>query len=266
MEIGDKIGRVDNTELEAALKNLKEDNSRENFNAFIGILPTAKFFIPAVIEQIPENNADSDTETKRVKINFRVVTDPKENHFFPCFTSTDELDEGIKDDKENVEKVALTFDDLSDLIEKSDGKINGFVINPNSNGIQISTKMIEAILKAKKNASANVKKQPIPANIKIRLRTPKYMPIDMLEKAKEYFKKHQNVNAAYIQMMEKPDEDEEYLIAVDFEGDGEALFDGLMPEIKELSFGIPIELTGVDNGLGQKVAENTEPFYKKNEQ
>ena len=37
----------------------------------------------------------------------------------------------------------------------------------------------------------------------------------------------------------------------------------LLPKIKPLAFGIPIALTGTDNGLGKKVTENTEPFYKK---
>ena len=50
---------------------------------------------------------------------------------------------------------------------------------------------------------------------------------------------------------------------IDFEGDEEDLFDSLLPKIKPLAFGIPIALTGTDNGLGKKVLENAEPFYKK---
>ena len=33
--------------------------------------------------------------------------------------------------------------------------------------------------------------------------------------------------------------------------------------INARNVGIPIALTGTDNGLGKKVLENAEPFYKK---
>ena len=119
----------------------------------------------------------------------------------------------------------------------------------------------KSVLEEQKNT--NIKKHTIPANTKIRLRSPKYMPVDMLEEAKKFFVERPNIKAAYIQMMEKENSDEEYLITIDFEGDEEDLFDSLLPKIKPLAFGIPIALTGTDNGLGKKVLENAEPFYKK---
>ena len=64
-------------------------------------------------------------------------------------------------------------------------------------------------------------------------------------------------------MMEKGNSDEEYLITIDFEGEEQPLFNALLPVLKPLAFGISIALTGLDNGLGKKVVENTEPFYKK---
>ncbi len=263
MEIGKKIGKIENEELIKAVDILKNDNNRENFKPFVENLMKAVFILPATVEQMPGEN-ETDDKKKNVKVNFRIITDQNKKNFFPCFTDEAAFDAGIKDDK--VTKIALAFDELSSMLLNSEGKIDGFVINPYTVGMQVPVDMLKVIEKTKKKVNSNVKKQPMPANTKIRLRTPKYMPIDMLEKAKEYFAEHQNVNAAYIQMMEKPEEEDEYLIAIDFDGDEHELFDGLMPKIKDYSFGIRIALVGTDNDLGKKVAENAEPFYEKNEQ
>lgn len=64
-------------------------------------------------------------------------------------------------------------------------------------------------------------------------------------------------------MMEKENSDEEYLITIDFEGDEEDLFDSLLPKIKPLAFGIPIALTGTDNGLGKRLQRIQNHSIKK---
>ncbi len=259
MEIGGKTGNINNAELLKAIETLKNENSQDNYKPFVENLVKAKFIVPAVIEQNADQNDDE--KKKAVKINFRVITDQNKKNFFPCFTDNAVFKAGVKED--GVKKVVLSYDDLSSMVLQSDGKIDGFVINPYTSGMQVRADLLRELEKAKKRAKSNVKKHTIPTNTKVRLRTPKYMPVDMLEKAKEYFAEHQNVKAAYIQMMEKPDADEEYLIAIDFDGDEQDLFDGLLPKIKEYSFGIPIALTDTNNGLGEKVSENTEPFYQK---
>lgn len=262
MDISEKNIDIDNTELLKAMDMLKADDNEENFKPFLAALSKAKFLVPAVVEKISEDeNKENGEAKKNYKVNFRIITDQNKKNFFPCFTGKEVFDEWIKDDE--AQKIVISFNDLSKMVLQSDGKINGFAIDPYTNGMQISTDFLKNLEKANERAKSNIKKNTLPTNTKIRLRTPKYMPVDMLENAKEYFKEHDNVKAAYIQMMEMPDADEEYLIAIDFDGNEHELFEGLMPKIKEYSFGIHIALTGTDNDLGKKVSENTEPFYER---
>ena len=237
-------GKIKNEALLEAIEVFKAENNQQNLKNFIEKLLQARFILPATLDPKPvKDDQGRIMGDGKFKVNFRVITDNTGKNFFPCFTNDEEFEHAIKEVE--VEKMALTYKEVAPLVL-------------NSKTVDESRK---SVLEEQKNT--NIKKHTIPANTKIRLRSPKYMPVDMLEEAKKFFVERPNIKAAYIQMMEKENSDEEYLITIDFEGDEEDLFDSLLPKIKPLAFGIPIALTGTDNGLGKKVLENAEPFYKK---
>ena len=76
----------------------------------------------------------------------------------------------------------------------------------------------------------------------------------MLDAAREYLADKENVDRAYIQMMEEQGQEDKYLVALE-------VFAGLIPLMKPHSFGIEVALVRADNMLGKKVTEVTEPFY-----
>ena len=231
------------------------------------LMEEARFILPATLDPKPvKDDQGRIMGDGKFRVNFRVITDNTGKNFFPCFTNDEEFEHAIKEVE--VEKMALTYKEVAPLVLNSNGQIQGIVIDPYTVGMQVPDALIKTVDESRKSVleehkNTNIKKHTIPANTKIRLRSPKYMPVDMLDEAKKFLAERPNVKAAYIQMMEKENSDEEYLITIDFEGDEEDLFDSLLPKIKPLAFGIPIALTGTDNGLGKKVTENTEPFYKK---
>ena len=250
-------GKIKNDALLEAIEVLKAENNQQNLKNFIEKLLQARFILPATLDPKPVKDDQG-----------RIMGDGKfrVKNFFPCFTNDEEFERAIKEVE--VEKMALTYKEVAPLVLNSKGQIQGIVIDPYTVGMQVPDALIKTVDESRKSVleerkNTNIKKHTIPANTKIRLRSPKYMPVDMLEEAKKFFAERPNVKAAYIQMMEKENSDEEYLITIDFEGDEEDLFDSLLPKIKPLAFGIPIALTGTDNGLGKKVLENAEPFYKK---
>ena len=260
-------GKIKNEALLEAIEIFKAENNQQNLKNFIEKLLQARFILPATLDPQPvKDDQGRIMGDGKFRVNFRVITDNTGKNFFPCFTNDEEFEHAIKEVE--VEKMALTYKEVAPLVLNSNGQIQGIVIDPYTVGMQVPDALIKTVDESRKSVldehkNTNIKKHTIPANTKIRLRSPKYMPVDMLDEAKKFLAERPNVKAAYIQMMEKENSDEEYLITIDFEGDEEDLFDSLLPKIKPLAFGIPIALTGTDNGLGKKVTENTEPFYKK---
>lgn len=261
----DKGSMIMNEELLKSIEVMKGENNQQNLLAFIDKLVKARFILPATLDPKPTKDVEGRIMGNgKFKVNFRIITDNTGKNFFPCFTNDTEFEKAIKEP--DVEKMALTYKEVAPLVLNSNGKIQGIVIDPYTVGMQVPDRLMQTIEEnggVVTGEKSNIKKHTIPANTKIRLRSPKYMPVDMMEAAKKFFAEHPNVNAAYLQMMEKGNSDEEYLITIDFEGEEQPLFNALLPVLKPLAFGIPIALTGLDNGLGKKVVENTEPFYKK---
>lgn len=256
MDIGEKIT---NEELRAAIADLKRENNQETRKAYLSCLFQAKFLVPASFDPKPERDEQGKpVSMDKVKVSFKLLTNQKKDNFFPCFTDEEEFQAGINGSE--AERVVLAYKELAKLVLDSNGVIAGFVINPNSDAMQMPAELIK---KTESIGQSNISKKTIPANTKIRLRTPKYKPVDMMDAATEYFKQCPDVKAAYLQMIEKGDGDEEYLVTVDFKGDEKKLFEELLPKLKEYSFGIPVALTNTNNGLGAKVVENAEPFYEK---
>jgi hypothetical protein len=254
-------GNVTNEDLKNAIAELKTGkNEVDTRRALIGSMICGKFIVPAHITPKPETNEKGEVISKgKYKINFMILTTQNKENYFSCYTDEEEYDKGVKD--ANADKVILTYKELVPLIKNSEGKIAGFVINPFGESLPITAGFIDRI-EHNKNGGG-VTKQALQPNSKVKLRTPKYMPVDMLDKAKEIFDEEQSVKQAYIQMMEKENEDEEYLMVLDMdeEQQAEEMFAKLAPVLGEYSFGIKLAFAPVTNPLGGKVAELAEPFY-----
>lgn len=257
-------GNINNEDLKEAIKEIKEGSKEESSRKkFIGSLICGKYLVPATINPKPEVNEKGEIKSNgKYKINFRIINNQDKESFFPCYTDDEEYDKGLESKNTlNAEKVVLTYKELVQMVQRSEGKIAGFVINPFGNGMPVSAGLLDRLEQNKSNSA--VSREMLKPNSKVKLRTPKYMPIDMLEKAKELLADEPEVNAAYLQMMEKEDGDEEYLIVIDTEGDAQKIFAKLAPELKEYSFGMKVAFTPAENPLGQKVIEHTEAFYLK---
>lgn len=255
----DSNGKITNEELVKAMALMKENDNLDTKRNYLMNVVKAKFLIPAKMEKRPDKDENGEPLKKgKVRVNFCVITNPEKKSFLPVFTDEEEMAKGKYED---AEKVVIQYQDLEHMVLASKGELSGIVINPHGEGFIIPVELIADLEKNKKKT--NIKKNEIPTNANIKLRTPKYMPVDMLEAASKLMTERQEVKCAYLQMMEKDNGDDEYLIAVDLDGDELALFNDLMPVMRPHSFGINIALTNVKNGLGAKVAEIAEPFYVK---
>lgn len=259
MNTGEKIN---NDKLMKAMADLKANNNPETQNAYVDSLLEAKFLVPAVFDPKPKKDENGNLIPQgKVKVHFRILVNQKKEKIFPCYTDDQTFIDGVQG--EEVERVVMTYREIVPLILNSKGEMAGFAINPYTDNMPVTAKLIEQIEAVKKQG---MKKQQMEPGSTVRLRTPSYQPVDMINAAKDFLQTCPNVNAAYLQMMEKEDGEDAYLITIDFTGDEQKLFSDLMPIVKNYSFGIPVNLTDTKNFLGAKVIENAEPFYKKESQ
>ncbi len=261
-------GNASNDALVAAIAELKEKKNPAIMKDIYENMVSGKFYIPATLDPKPVKDAQGKIIGKpaeQVKVNFRIIHTEDKKSFLPCFTDRKTYDETAN--AADAEAIVVTYPELAQMVVKSNGNIHGFVINPFSNSLQINADMVKQIEDAKEKMIAEknspVKKQQIEGKIKVR--APKYMPFALIDEAKKYFDENGTVNAAYIQMLEQKGKEDEYLVAVDMDGDPQKVFAELFPLIKDLSYGIKVALTTTDEGLGQSIAAHTEPFYKKGE-
>lgn len=260
MELGKQIK---NEELVNAMVAIREEQNKDTQRAFMDALIKAEFMVPAVFDPKPETDDNGKIKTNEtIKVSFRIITDKAGNHFMPCFTDEEEFKKNTVG--EPVAKVVLRYSEVSDIILKSKGNIGGMVINPHNQGFILLAKLMQAFADEQKKAT---KTEIIAANTKIKARTPKYPPIDLQEKASGYFKTKPGVRAAYLQIIEKDDDEEEYLMVVDStyeKEEAQAIFAELIPLIRDYTFGMKIGITPATNGLGAQVVRMAMPFYKKN--
>lgn len=256
MELGKQIT---NEDLVKAMNDIRENQNENTQSAYLDALLRAQFLVPAVFDPKPVKDADGKLKVgEKVKVSFRIITNKEGHHYMPCFTDDVEFDKNTSE--EPVERVLLRYREIADIILKSNGSIEGMVINPHGQGLILVADFLDKLGKAQEAATS---KQTIPANTKVKLRTPKYPPVDMQEKASEYFKTRPEVRAAYLQIIEKDDGDEEYLIVVDAVGDTQGMFAEVIPLIKEYAFGMKVGMTPGSNGLGAQVMKMVKPFYER---
>lgn len=260
-----KIGvDVSNDELKKAISELRIGSKDDNTTGrILRNLVSGSYIIPVTMEPKPAVNENGEISAEgKYKINIRIITNNKKESFIPCYTDYEEYDKGLESkNTQDADKLVMTYDEIIPMIKQSGGRISGLVVNPFGESMPFNTELIDRLENDRKKGPLSKKEVKPGAGIK--LRTPKYMPIDMLEEAKKLLAEEPDVSAAYMQMMETEDGEDQYLIVIEGGDDMQGIFAKLGPELKEYSFGIKVVFTPSDNPLGQKVLELTEPFYTK---
>jgi len=147
---------ITNPELIELMKELKENPNPENENKFINCMINSLFLTPIIIDgEIEEKDDYKITIKKGTKINFKLIANKNtQKSYFLAFTDWDEL---RKWSNEPENAFIVNYDDLKNLVARSQGEQEGFVINPFNQNIIINSQIIERIQK-------HIKKVPIENN------------------------------------------------------------------------------------------------------
>lgn len=261
MDAKDIGKKVENPVLLEAMRRLRENENNETLRAFFGAVVHAVFVVPATFDKDPVIAADGkQTLEQGVKINFALLTNGDGEKVLPCFT--DEESFAASQFNEGFKRIIFAYKQVEELVLNSKGGIAGIAMNPFTENCFVSGDFIRQYREHKETGLVENKIKP---GAKIKLRQPKYQPINMLEAATKYLEEKGNVNRAYIQMMEEEGKEDKYLITLDMvEGENEKpVIAGLIPLLKPHSFGIEIAFVTTNSTLGSQTKIMTKPFYTR---
>ncbi len=252
-----------NPELVVAIKAMQESNTKENQDQVINEVMKAHFISPVIISPIPESSSDSKEVVLKEKtiINFSIIENTVNQQFFLAFTDWEELWKWHK--VENQQTLILTFDDLAAMVLDEKGNSDGFVINPFSGNVTFNKTMVQALKDEKeRREKGGVIEQVVKKDTTVQLGQPRIYPKEMVNAISDYLKKQKSVQAAYLQLMIK-EEEQSYLIIVDFTGERREIFDGIGNAAISHLKGMLIDLVPYDSDFGHNATNNIKPFYKR---
>ena len=232
MDVKDIGKKIENVELVEAMHAVRENENKDTLKQLFESVVHAVFIVPAKFDQEPKPDENGKvTFQDGVKINFSLLTNEQGDKVLPCFTDYESMASSQFND--GFQRIILPYKQLEDLVFNSNGNISGIAMNPFTENCFISGEFIRQYRESSRTGLVQSKIKP---GATVKLRTPKYQPVQMLDAAREY-------------------------LALEVNGDEKPVFAGLIPLMKPHSFGIEVALVREDNMLGKKVTEVTEPFY-----
>ncbi len=252
---------VTNPDLVSAIQRAREDSTPETWADMVRETTRARFITPVDFSSSP---VSGETEKKTApSFSLHMLEDPaSRQQFYLAFTDWEELAKWRSAQGQRV--LILTFDDYARLV--LDGKIaaGGFIINPYSGNVVFGKAMIETVRREKAGlTNRGAEKMVMKKGTTVFLGEPDEYPEALIRSLSSFLETQGGVEAAYLQSMEK-DGVSSYLVAVDFQGDQKALFDGISGVAAGLLSDMALNLTSCDTEFWRDTAEGLEPFYQKN--
>lgn len=256
--------QIFNPELKIAIENMQAENNNENINTMINEVVKAKFILPARVTPTTQAHTENGRTVMQqsTQVQFRLLENQKKEKFFGVFTDTEELEKwnGTKE----AHRVVTDFDSIAKMVMDPKSGVLGFVINPFGKSVTFPKNMVISIKQQKDYAKLN--QQKIQPGTKVQLGEPKVYPIDLMAALINHFSTEENVNAAYLRMMEQNGQ-KSYLIVVDFVGDMQSTFEAIGDVAKpHLDDEIQLSMMPYSMEFARTAVKGVQPFYKKEEQ
>lgn len=261
----DYMNVINNDELLNAIEEMKKNNSPENQSHMLDLMVEAKFLTPVSITPAPDtvNGMMAHiTLPPDAKIRFHMIENGKGQRFFLAFTSFDEMRKW-RPNQDN-QTIVSNFDDYANMVKRSvgDGQVGGFVIDPFGANMLFTKEQTIMIKEVKDGRNNDSNRHRIKEGEEVYYGEPLNYPTEMVDAVKAYLTKQDNVKCAYLQLMCQGSE-ESYLIVVDYDGDKQTVFEGIAEAAKPYLNNMCLDILGVENELGDRIANRANPFYEK---
>lgn len=256
--------QIKNPKLLAAIEKMQEDGSKENIDAMVNAVIEAKFILPAKVTPTTKARTQNGKTVmeQSTQVQFRLLENGNKEKFFGVFTDTDELYKW--NDTQSANKVVTDFDSIASMVMDPHAGVLGFVINAFGKSVTFPKPMVISI---KQQRDYNKMKNRLEPGSKIHLGEPEEYPIDLMATLINHFSTEENVNAAYLRMMQKENGQKSYLIVVDFYGEMEETFEAISKVAKPyLDEEIELSMMPYSMEFARTAVNGVEPFYKKQTQ
>lgn len=261
---------IENYELVEAIAMMQDDNCPENVNRMINCVMNAQLITPANVSKpvpVAKNNGNGTVMQQETQIQFQLIENQNKEKFFPAFTDKEEKEKW--EQAQGKHDVIMTFDGFAQVLSAPDCNVQGFVINPFGRSVAFPKEMVMSLKKQKdaKEANGGLQKQKIEDEEKVQLSdpAPDEYPIDMMASVINYLQERDDVNAAYLRMFQREDQEKpSYLIIVDFEGEKMAeIFKGISTFANPHLGGFELSMMPYSFPFAKKAVEGVEPFFEK---
>lgn len=146
---------VSNPMLVGAIELMKAEDTPEHRGMFVEELTKASFLSPAVIDPVPEEDAEGKPAiAPGSRVQFPMLSSSDGKHFFMAFTDEGEYGRWLEKAQEKLPKFALTIEEYAAMLFRRDPQGNvssalGVVINPYGANIILPKEMLAGIMSAR---------------------------------------------------------------------------------------------------------------------
>lgn len=257
---------IENPEL---LKLLSEYNSTEDeekrndlldyiaqeFALHSHLLSVVKIDDNTIVEKNGQKALKADS-----KISFVQLTSADNQVYFPAFTDWRELRKGDRFKNEYIKTLIMSFDDYYAMVKDSSA---GVVINPFSHNLMFSNGNIQYMKQRKDIVEKGHSEIKISEDTQVFLGDPNIYPDAMVKALSDYSKKIKEIKAIWLKLMIR-DQQQSYLLVVDFAGDRKKIFSGLADAARAfLPSSMYLDIVPFDDDFGRDAAKEGKPFYQK---
>ncbi len=146
--------QVSNPMLVGSIELMKEEDTPQHRNMFVGELLKADLLSPAIVDPAPSEDAEGKlTVAPGSKVQFPMLNTPDGARFFMAFTDRTEY-EKWQEKNQKFPTFALKIDEYAAMVLRRDAKGNicpalGIVINPSGANLIVPREMLAGIMSAK---------------------------------------------------------------------------------------------------------------------
>ena len=194
------------------------------------------------------------------KISFVQFTSEDNQVYFPAFTDWRELRKGERFKNEYIKTLIMSFEDFY-AMAKDNGA--GVVINPFSHNLVFSNGNILYMKQRKDMVETGKSEVTLKKDTHVFLGEPKIYPDAMVKALSDYSRKVKEIRSIWLKLMIQ-DQEQSYLLVVDFTGDRQKIFSGLADVARPyLPSNMYIDMVPYDDDFGRNASQTGKPFYQR---
>ena len=193
------------------------------------------------------------------QVSFQMVRSPKGEHFFPAFTSSDDLEKWV--DIIAPRTIQLTFDNYAVMLANN-SNIGGLVINPFSDNFAVDKRLVAQWFERKQMIVQGHSNHVITNDSTYEIYAPDPYPSELSDKLCEAAKEMPGVERVWLRGINLDGRDA-YLAVVDMTGDKQKLIPMLGDAVRGLLNGKFIHFVEYATGFGEDAVKDVQPIYAK---